>query len=331
GESMGSLSWAQLRSWFIGALPYLGMISAVASLALNMTLSKLAMSSGTSFYILTIYSHTVAALILFPTGFVFHRGKLPPLTFPVLWRIFLLGILGVIGDIFSYAGIKKSSSTLGSELLNLVPGFTYVLVIILRIERFNIRAVSDIAKSAGTIALIIGASIVTLYKGPAILSFEGSSSLLSSLQQDWILGGMLLSVAALSVAIWYILQVSTVKMYPAEIMLVAIYCIVVTAVTTVVAVVAEGDASVWKVETGTGLVAVLFAGMVNISFRLYVVTWCLWKIGPLVVSLFNPLTIVLSVAFGIIFFHEAIYLGSVAGTLVLVIGFYGVMWGKSKE
>ncbi|KAL2253564.1 UNVERIFIED_CONTAM: WAT1-related protein, partial [Sesamum indicum] len=71
--------------------------------------------------------------------------------------------------------------------------------------------------------------------------------------------------------------------------------------------------------------------IINIAYRLYVTAWCLWRTGPLFVSLFKPLTIVITVAIGVIFMKDDLYLGSLVGALVLVIGFYGVMWGKAKE
>lgn len=117
-------------AWFQRSLPYAGMVSAVVALAVNQITSKLAMSSGTSFYILSVYSNALAALLLFPTAYLFHRyktvfsfldffiwvlsdslnmgeililgsrSKLPPLSFPVLWRIFFLASFGLVKSLF---------------------------------------------------------------------------------------------------------------------------------------------------------------------------------------------------------------------------------------
>ncbi|GFP97234.1 wat1-related protein at3g56620 [Phtheirospermum japonicum] len=116
------------------SLPFMGMLLAVTALATNMIIGKMAMSNGTSNFILTVYSNALATLILFPRGFLFHRSKHPPLTFPIICKIFLLAIFGCLADIGSYAGIKYSSPTLGTKLLNLVPGFTYILAIICRLQ-----------------------------------------------------------------------------------------------------------------------------------------------------------------------------------------------------
>ncbi|KAK6139248.1 hypothetical protein DH2020_027003 [Rehmannia glutinosa] len=323
-----------LFSWMESSLPFMGMVLAVTSLATNMIISKMAMSNGTSNFILSVYSNALATLILFPCGFLFHRSKRPPLTFSIICRIFLLASFGCLADIGSYAGIKNSSPTLGTELLNLVPGFTYILAIIFRMEGFSLKRSSDLSKSLGTIISICGASIVTLYKGPAIINKAltlNSSELLSSSQQNWVLGGILLAIAAFSTASWSIVQTSILKIYPAEMIIVAIYCLFVTTQSTIVALIAEKDLTAWKLQAEMGLFAVLYAGIVNITFRLYMMSWCLSRTGPLFVSLFNPLTIVISVVIGVIFLHEVLYFGSVVGAVILVIGFYAVIWGKAKE
>ncbi|XP_051145877.1 WAT1-related protein At5g40240-like isoform X2 [Andrographis paniculata] len=315
-------------------IPFVGMVLAVTALAVNTIVSKVAMSSGTSFFILSVYSNALATLILFPCGFLFHRSKRPRLTFPVLCRIFLLAFFGCLADIGSYAGIQKSSPTLATELLNLVPGFTYIIAIIFRMEVLNLRRSSDIAKSLGTILSIAGASVVTFFKGPEIMNKMVTLTTPESIspsQQNWFVGGILLATAGLSTAAWSIVQASILKIYPAEMIVVAFYCLFVTMQSTAVALIAEKDAMAWKLQAHMGLVAVVYAGVINITFRLYMMSWCLWRTGPLYVSLFYPLTIVISVVIGVLFFNEVLYLGSVAGAAVLVIGFYAVIWGKSEE
>lgn len=115
--------------WIQSSLPYAGMVSAVVALAINQITSKMAMSNGTSFYILSVYSNALAALLLFPTAYLFHRykpfppfrffllysiwafsnslqylilgrSKRPPLSFPVLWRIFFLASIGLVKSVF---------------------------------------------------------------------------------------------------------------------------------------------------------------------------------------------------------------------------------------
>ncbi|XP_073295170.1 WAT1-related protein At3g28050-like [Primulina huaijiensis] len=321
-------------AWPILLLPFVGMVAAMTALSGNMVISKMAMSNGASFYIISVYSNALATVVLFPTAFIFHWYKIPPVTFAVLWRILLLALCGCLADIGSYAGINYSSPTLGSELLNLVPGFAYILAIIFRMEKLKLTQSSGMLKFLGTLVLIAGASIATLYKGAAILNKPSSLTspvyLLAS-PENWILGGTLLAMAAFLTAAWSVVQTTILKIYPVEMIIVAIYCVIVTIQSLVIALIAEKDLTAWNLQAEMGLVAVLYAGLVNISFRLYLMSWCLRRTGPLFVTMFNPLVIVISAIIGLIFFKDVLYVGSVAGSIVLVIGLYTVVWGKAKE
>ncbi|KAL1550894.1 WAT1-related protein-like protein isoform X1 [Salvia divinorum] len=322
-------------TWIRTSLPYAGMVSAVVAIAISQITGKMAMSSGTSFYILSVYSNALAALLLFPTAYLFHRSKRPPLSFSVLWRIFFLASFGCFSDMTSYSGVNYSSPTLSTAMLNLVPAFAYILAIIFRLEEVDFRRSSTLAKSLGTVVSISGAFVVTFYNGPAILNMpltSASSTHLSlSSTKNWVVGGFLLASAAFAVASWCILQAFILKMYPAEMIVVAFYCLFVTIQSSVVTLIAERDATIWRIDTRIGLIAILYSAVFNIACRLYVTSWCIWKKGPVFVALFKPLAIVVAVIIGVIFMKETLYLGSLVGAFVLVVGFYAVIWGKSKE
>lgn len=86
-------------------------------------------------------------------------------------------------------------------------------------EKVDIRKVRCIAKVVGTIATIAGAMLMTLYKGQVINFFwtqymhhptnyaPPNSS--DSAQHDWVKGSILLIIATLAWASFFILQVYT--------------------------------------------------------------------------------------------------------------------------
>lgn len=86
-------------------------------------------------------------------------------------------------------------------------------------EKLDLRNSSFQAKSLGTIVLVSGAIIATLYKGPSLLSALSPSKsshthdhhhhhqLHFSQQLDWIIGGVLLTITFLISALWNIAQV----------------------------------------------------------------------------------------------------------------------------
>ncbi|GJY79524.1 putative reverse transcriptase domain-containing protein [Tanacetum coccineum] len=46
--------------------------------------------------------------------------------------------------------------------------------------------------------------------------------------------------------------------------------------------------------------------------------------------MFMPLSIVIALLMGVTFHGDSLYLGSVIGTMIVVAGFYSVMWGPAK-
>ena len=81
-------------------------------------------------------------------------------------------------------------------------------------EKLDLRTQSSLAKCIGTMVSIIGALIVTLYKGLPIINALSSSGqpseVLLSLQSNWVLGGFLLAVGSLCLSILFIVQVKLV-------------------------------------------------------------------------------------------------------------------------
>lgn len=75
-------------------------------------------------------------------------------------------------------------------------------------ERLDLRNPSSQAKCLGTIVAISGAMVVTLYKGPSLITqtpSDASNKLLSA-PSNWTLGGLLLAITSLLSSIGNILQ-----------------------------------------------------------------------------------------------------------------------------
>ncbi|XP_031101277.1 WAT1-related protein At3g28050-like [Ipomoea triloba] len=314
------------------ALPFVLMVFVILSQVTNLIVSKMAMSRGLSSFILALYGDLLATLISLPFAFIFSRSNNFPVTFAVLCKIFLLALVGCVGQICEFAGTKYGSPTLATAMLNLVPGFTFVLALILRMETVNWRSSSSHAKTIGTLVSIAGAFVVTFYNGPPILNKPSSLPTLLFLftQQSWILGAFLLAILALSTAIWYTFQAAILKVYPAKMIVCCFYCLFLTIQSALVSLLTVRDWSAWKIHRDITLFAVLFSGCTT-AIRLYLISWCIGKEGPLFVSMFKPLAIVVSAVVGVIWFSDTLYLGSIIGGVIIVVGFYAVMWGKSKE
>ncbi|MFS7953756.1 hypothetical protein Hanom_Chr07g00622301 [Helianthus anomalus] len=92
-----------------------------------------------------------------------------------------------LSQIFGYVGLKYASPTLSSIMSNLSPAFTFVLAFFFffRMEKAHLRSYTSLAKIIGTLLSISGAIIATVYSGQMLLS--------TSMNKDWIIGGILLA------------------------------------------------------------------------------------------------------------------------------------------
>ncbi|TKY63257.1 WAT1-related protein [Spatholobus suberectus] len=302
-------------------------------------LFKEATMKGLSYYVFILYSFALSTLILLlPLPFIFRRSTgLPSLNLCILCKISSLGLLGFLAQLCGYKGIDFSSPTLASAMANLLPAFTFVLAVFFRMEKADLRSSSTQAKIMGSIASIAGALIVVLYKGPTILNASSPSqapplnSALASSQRNWVLGGFLLAVAYILMSIWYIVLTHIIKLYPAELIVTFLCNLCGTIIAVPVCFLAEENLRNWKLKPDITVAAILYSAFFSIFFSTIVHTWGLHLKGPVYVSMFKPLSIAIAAAMSVIFLGEALYLGSVVGSVILCIGFYAVIWGKAKE
>ncbi|KAF8039461.1 hypothetical protein BT93_B1867 [Corymbia citriodora subsp. variegata] len=324
-----------------GSLPFVGMIMVVLAQAGNMVVMKMAMSNGINKYTMAFYCNVLSSLVFLPCPFIISRrsGSCPNLPFSVLRKIILLALVGCASQMSGYVGIDYSSPVLGTAMMNLIPAFTFILAVISRMEKVNWKSSSGQAKLVGTIASILGAFLVTLYKGPLILRSPSPSAsvqsgrllFLLSRQLNWILGGFLLAAEAFLISSAYIVQAFILKDYPVVLNMMSYGMFFQTIFSGLLSFITVGEPRSWILKVDMGLIAILYSALVAGVFRITLSAWCLKRTGPVYVSMFQPLGTVFAVGLGFIFLGEKIHIGSLIGAIVIVMGFYGVVWGKSKE
>ncbi|GFZ02834.1 nodulin MtN21 /EamA-like transporter family protein [Actinidia rufa] len=181
-----------LKSGLKEAAPFAAMVVVEWGEVGMVTLAKAALNTGISTFVYLVYYNSLGVVLLFPL-FIFRTYR----------RGFLM---------FGYIGLKYSSPALAASLANLVPVFTFLIAIIFRMEKIDMRSPSSLAKALGTVVAVFGAFVVTLYKGPPIISGTFHSSLHSQAlvpqNSNWALGGLLLTIGFFSAAIWIILQIA---------------------------------------------------------------------------------------------------------------------------
>ncbi|XP_039011695.1 WAT1-related protein At5g40240-like [Hibiscus syriacus] len=312
-------------------LPSLAMVAVECSHVVISILFKAASLKGLSYYIFIAYCYVLGTLIF--------TLLFPPLKFPLISRLCLLGITGYLGMICAYKGIEVGSPTLAIAISNLTPAFTFILAVSFRMEKVEFRRAATQAKIIGTITSIFGALIITFYKGPKVFSSSpwiSSSSVvqlqspLQSSQSNWIVGGILEAIAYLLYSFWYVIQAQVMKIYPEEIVVTLFYNLSVALLAIPVCLIAP-QLSSWGLTHSISVVAVLYSGAFGFSFNSCVHTWGVRLKGPVFVAIFRPTSIVIAAVMSGIFLGEAVYLGSVIGAVIITSGLYAVLWGKAKE
>ncbi|WRX12590.1 hypothetical protein QQP08_005077 [Theobroma cacao] len=120
----------------------------------------------------------------------------------------------------------------------------------------------------------------------------------------------------------------TLKSYPAELSLTTLVCFMGAIEGTIVALVMEGgNAAAWSIHWDSKLFAAAYSGVICSGVAYYVGAMVIQAKGPVFFAAFNPLTMVIVAIMSSFIFSEIM----VIGVIVIVVGLYLVLWGKSKD
>ncbi|TYJ43493.1 hypothetical protein E1A91_A03G156900v1 [Gossypium mustelinum] len=308
-------------------------------------LAKTALTAGINPFVFVVYTNAVGSILLLPFSFLYHRGERIEqslFTFPLLFRIFFMGLTGVaISQNLAFLGLSYSSPIVVCAMGLLMPTISFLLSIILRTVRLDWRSTSSQAKMIGTFISIAGAIFVELYKGPftrpSPVSLDHHLQVIPKLfvfystPDRWVLGGILLAAATLSISVWNIVQMGTVKQYPQVMKVASSYSLVGTIQCLVFSLIMEGDLDAWKLKRKPDLLLIIVTGVFGSIIRSNVHLACTRMKGPFYVPMFKPFGVVFATVFGTSFFTNSLHYGSVIGTIIVGTGYYAVMFGQIRE
>ncbi|XP_041994179.1 WAT1-related protein At1g09380-like [Salvia splendens] len=327
---------------FLDALrPMLMMVTVQIALAGVNILYKLVSNTGMSLPILIAYRFLFASATVAPLALILERNTRPKLTWKILGQAFACGLFGgTLNQNLYAASLVATSPTFISAISNLNPAFTLILAVIFRMEALGLKTWTGKAKVIGTFVSIGGAMLLTFYKG---VEFNFLSTKIDFLHR-WgqvagtkqkstnnVLGLVLGLGSCLSWSISLIFQTQMSKSYPCHYSSTVLISIMGSIQGIVYALCIERDMSMWKLGWNITLFTAAYMGIVASGLMWVFIMSCVRMRGPLYVSIFNPLLLVLVAIAGCLFLQEKLYLGSVLGAVVIVIGLYLVLWGKDKE
>uniref|UniRef100_A0A2N9EFW5 WAT1-related protein n=1 Tax=Fagus sylvatica TaxID=28930 RepID=A0A2N9EFW5_FAGSY len=331
-----------IRNVLHGLKPTILMVFVQFAFAGANVLYKLAVNDGMSTKVLVAYRFLFATAFIVPLALIFERKSRPKLSWVVLFQAFLCGLFGgSLAQNLYIESIALTSATFTSAIANLIPAITFILAILFRLEKLNLGTIAGKAKMLGTLIGIGGAMLLTFYKGAEIDIWSTHVNLLhhnghlaSSQPSDssnHLLGSIFAIGSCVSFALWLVIQAKMSERYPSYYSSTALMSIMGTLQAVVFALCMERDWSQWKLGWNIRLLTVSYSGIVASGIMVTFIAWCVHMRGPLFVSVFNPLMLILVAIMGSLILDEMLHLGSILGAMLIVFGLYMVLWGKGKE
>ncbi|CAN6299932.1 unnamed protein product [Urochloa humidicola] len=304
---------------------------------------KLAVSDGMDLRVLVAYRYLFASAFLAPLAYFVERRKRTKLTWRVLGLSFVCGLTGgSVAQNLYIAGMKLTTATFATATTNLLPAVTFLLALAFRYEKLAIRTSSGQAKVAGTFLGIGGAMLLTFYKGVDVTPWHNHINLIANngagsgggshpAATNYAMGSLLCITSCFFYALWIIIQAKLSIEYPFHYSSTALMCIMTTLQSSAFALCFDRDAAQWRLRFDIRLLAVVYAGVLASGVMLVVMSWCVKKRGPLFVSVFNPLMLLVVAVLGSLLLGEKLHLGTALGAVLIVAGLYTVLWGKGHE
>ncbi|KAI3442070.1 uncharacterized protein J3R85_001659 [Psidium guajava] len=298
-------------------------------------ITEASFNHGMNPHVYITYRHVVAGLVMLPFAYFLERKIRPQLTLYLFVEIFILSLLGVGLTLNMYfASLRYTSPTFLASMVNTIASLTFVIAIVLRLEVLDLRNPRGIAKALGTLVSLVGVTTMTMYKGPIVrnlghpLIHIGGNT---SVREDWLKGSILTVASCITWSIWYIMQAYTLKRYPAQLSLTTWMSFVGGAQSAVFTVIVEHKRAAWTIGFNIDFWSTLYGGVVCSGLIVFIQLWCTEEKGPVFVTMFNPLSTILVAVLAYFVVGEKLYMGSIIGAVIVIVGLYLLLWGKEED
>uniref|UniRef100_M0ZSH2 WAT1-related protein n=1 Tax=Solanum tuberosum TaxID=4113 RepID=M0ZSH2_SOLTU len=302
-------------------LPFLTMVIVQLGYAGMNIISKLAMDSGMNPFVHVAYRQIFATIAIAPFAYFLERVSMNQITY--------------------FVGLKNTTPTISCALSNLTPAVTFLLAIPFGLERVGLGSKAGQAKMLGTILCVGGAMLLSFYHGSIVpidqpnihwkYAQDMTQNKSTTSHGNFILGPFLLIISAVSWGIWSILQAKLSMVYAAPYSSSALMCLMASFQCVIVGICFDHNISDWSLSHSIRAVSSIYSGVVCTALAYCLMSWCIERKGPLYVSVFNPLLLVIVAILSWGLLQEKIYIGTVVGSILIVLGLYGVLWGKNNE
>ncbi|KAJ7968122.1 WAT1-related protein [Quillaja saponaria] len=308
-------------------------------------LYKLVAEDGMNLRILIAYRLMFASAFMLPLALILERNIRPKMTWVLLFQSFLCALLGgTLSQNLYIEGLALTSATFSAAVKDLIPATTFIIGIMFGLEKLAIGTLAGKFKVMGTVLGISGALVFTFYKGVDINIWSTHINLLHHYQHrdshhvesshshlSFIFGASLCLASCLTFTLWLIVQTKMSKKYPCPYSSTALMSVIASIQSVLFSLCIDRDWSQWRLGWNIRLATAAYTGIVSSGLAVTAITWCVNLKGPLFVSIFNPLCLVVVAILDSLLLNDKLNLGSILGGLLIICGLYMVLWGKSKE
>ncbi|XP_060972002.1 WAT1-related protein At1g44800 [Cannabis sativa] len=305
-----------IRKWFKWSQVVLAMLMVQIVYTGMQLLSRIILVKGTFVFALITYRNVVAAICVAPLAYYFEiRGHVMKFSWQVWFWLFVnaLNVLGTTS--LFYYGLKDTTATYATNFLNLIPIVTFVVSVIIRMERLRLGSKEGKVKTIGALLCVSGALLTALYKGNEFFisnhHSDHHSPIIITPHHHWTRGTIMLLASTLAYSSWFIVQVLNSHSPILRIFIFLIF-----------------------IFTGLSDLRPMFEHRLNsLEFRLEssIGYYNLVVQGPTYPPMFNPLALIFVAFLEALTLGEPITVGTLIGVVLIIFGLYSFLWGKRKE
>ncbi|CAN6198333.1 unnamed protein product [Urochloa humidicola] len=307
-------------------------------------LSKIALDGGMSPFVIITYRNLIATVVVAPFCVVFEREMWKQLKWTVWAWIFANAAFGdVLAMGLYFYGLRSTSAAYASIFQNLIPVATFAIAMVLRTENLSLRKLPGKMKLLGALLCVGGTMMmVSLLTGPELHMWRGNllrhahdqaAANTAGAHHDKVVGTLWLCGSCVSYALYFIVQERLVKVYPSTYWMAMLTSLVGSIQSFVVGVLVVHDRSQWMMLKWDliKILTVIYSGVLNTGLAFLLISWVISRSGPIYPAMFSSVSLVITTVLDSVLLGTNIYLGSVLGTLVVLVGMYAFLWGKGRE
>ncbi|TVU12979.1 hypothetical protein EJB05_46646, partial [Eragrostis curvula] len=297
----------------------LSMVLVQAFTVVMLLLSKLALNTGMRPFVLLAYRNLIAAAAIASLALIFERKMWKMVNLAVFGWLSVNATFGVVLAMgLYYYGLEATSAAYSVNYLNLIPIVTFVIAIVLRIEKLALGTWPGKMKVLGAITCVGGTMMVSLLRCRLLhlwpthpLPRHEAAPAASSAHQDMVAGTLFLCGSCLSYALWFTVQARVVKVFPSRYLATMLTCLMGSVQSFVVGIFLMHDKDDWRIKWDLQLLTVVYSGLFNTGITFVLISWAISRRGPIYPSMFNSLSLVITTIMDSVLLGTNMYLGSV--------------------